>query len=135
MEELIWNKKIPLSTCLIHGYKLRTSIQDIDYDIKILGKYFNTWNMGKLSPEIIDPIYLRRELSKIQKKLAPTLALPEDPNVNFWHLYTIMIDVVNKGAPHWLWLYFNPTQGLQLSYIHPSYRKVSLNMLQRLNKM
>ena len=40
---------------------------------------------NKLNPNIIDPTHLKQELIKIQARLIPTLALPEDPYINIWH--------------------------------------------------
>ena len=45
---------------------------------------------NKLTPNIIDPSHLRQELIKIQSKLIPTLALPEDPDTNIWHYYKFL---------------------------------------------
>ena len=45
---------------------------------------------NKLTPNIIDPTHLRQELIKIQSKLIPTLASPEDPYNNIWHYYIFL---------------------------------------------
>ena len=38
----------------------------------------------------MDPTHLRQELIKIQGKLIPTIALPEDPCTNIWHFYKFL---------------------------------------------
>ena len=45
---------------------------------------------NKLTPNIIDPTPLRQELIKIQGKLIPTVASPEDPYTNIWHYYKFL---------------------------------------------
>ena len=45
---------------------------------------------NKLTPNINDPTHLRQELIKIQGKLIPTLASPEDPYTNIWHHYKFL---------------------------------------------
>ena len=40
-----------------------------------------------MSPALIDPIHLQKELTLIQKQLPPTIILPEDPTQNVWHYY------------------------------------------------
>ena len=50
-----------------------------------------------LTPKMIDPAHLRKELLKINKQLPPKISLPEDPTINIWYYYryltvTPMID-------------------------------------------
>ena len=42
---------------------------------------------GKLSPALIDPTHLQRELTSIEQQLPPSIKLPEDPRENVWHYY------------------------------------------------
>ena len=42
---------------------------------------------GKLSPALINPTHLQKELISIQKQLSPTIRLLEDPIENVWHYY------------------------------------------------
>ena len=53
---------------------------------------------NKLTPNIIDPTHLRQVLIKIQNKLIPTLALPEDPYTNNWHYYKFLTVVPMNHA-------------------------------------
>ena len=46
---------------------------------------------GKLSPALIDPTHLQKELISIQKQLLPTIRLPEDPIENVWHYFKYLI--------------------------------------------
>ena len=52
-----------------------------------LGVYLNVLSTGKLSPDIVDPIHLGKELTDMQKQLTPTLMLPDDPTTNIWHFH------------------------------------------------
>ena len=45
---------------------------------------------NKLTPIIVDPTHMRQELIKIQSKLIPTLAIPEDPYSTIWHYYKFL---------------------------------------------
>ena len=71
----------------IHSHRLRASTDKINDDVNHLGVYLNVLRTGKLSPDIVDPIHLGKELTDIQKQLTPTLMLPEDPTTNIWHFY------------------------------------------------
>ena len=71
----------------IHSHRLRTAVNDIKGDIKHLGQYLSTLSLGRLNPNITDPIHLRTGLINIQKDLSPTHALPENPANNIWHFY------------------------------------------------
>ena len=71
----------------IHSHRLRASIDKINEDVNHLGVYLNVLSTGKLSPDIVDPIHLGKELTDIQKQLTPTLMLPEDPTTDIWHFY------------------------------------------------
>ena len=71
----------------IHSHRLKASIDKIHDDVNHLGVYLNVLSTGKLSPDIVDPIHLDKELTDIQKQLTPILMLPEDPTTNIWHFY------------------------------------------------
>ena len=42
---------------------------------------------GKLSPVLIDPTHIQKEIISIPKQLPPIIRLPEDPIENVWHCY------------------------------------------------
>ena len=71
----------------IHSHRLKSSIDKILDDVNHLHVYLNVLSAGKLSPDIVDPIHLGKELTDLQKQLTPTLMLQEDPTRNIWHFY------------------------------------------------
>ena len=71
----------------IHGQRLKTSIDKIHDDVNHLAVCLNVLSTCKLSPDIVDPIHLGKELTDIQKQLTPTLMLPEDPTTNIQHFH------------------------------------------------
>ena len=71
----------------IHLNRLRTSADILKSDINKFAQYLTMLSSGKLSPALIDPIHLQKELTLIQKQLPPTIILPEDPTQNVWHYY------------------------------------------------
>ena len=65
-------------------------LKQLQNDLDLIRQYMSIHATNKLAPNIIDPTHLRQELIKIQSKLIPTLALPEDPYTNIWHYYTLL---------------------------------------------
>ena len=49
-------------------------------DIELIRSYLSTFTTGKLTPQMIDPSYLRQELLKINKQLPPKTTLPGGPH-------------------------------------------------------
>ena len=72
---------------LIHSNRLRIAVDTLKNDINRFVQYLMMLSSGKLSPALIDPTHLQKELISIQKQLPPTIRLPEDPIENVWHYY------------------------------------------------
>ena len=72
---------------LIHSNRLRIAVDTLKNDINRFVQYLIMLSSGKLSPALIDPTHLQRDLISIQKQLPPTIRLPEDPIENVWHYY------------------------------------------------
>ena len=64
---------------------LRTLLKQMKHDTILIREYLNIHSAGKFTPNIIDPVLLRRELITINKQLPQQLALPENPRINIWH--------------------------------------------------
>ena len=76
---------------MIHHTRLKTLLKQMQHDITVFREYLNIHITGKLTPNIIDPIHLKRELIKINKLLPQQLALPEKPRTNIWHYYRFLM--------------------------------------------
>ena len=72
---------------LIHSNRLRVAVDTLKNDINGFVQYLMMLSSGKLSPALIDPTHLQRELISIQQQLPPSIKLPEDPGENVWHYY------------------------------------------------
>ena len=72
---------------LIHSYRLRVAVNTLKEDINRFEQYLMMLTSGKLSPALISPTLLQRELLYIKRQLPPTIRLPEDPIGNVWHYY------------------------------------------------
>ena len=70
---------------MIHHSRLRTLLKQMKHDTILIREYLNIHSTGKLTPNIIDPVHLRRELIKINKQLLQQLELPENSRINIWH--------------------------------------------------
>ena len=57
----------------------------------MIRQYLDVHSTGKLTPVLVDPYHLRKELIKINKQLPTSLSLPEDPTTNIWHYYKFFI--------------------------------------------
>ena len=55
------------SQAMIHHSRLRTLLKQMKLDTILIREYLNIHSTGKLTPNIIDPVHLRRELIKINK--------------------------------------------------------------------
>jgi len=89
LQELFLTRRFLLiySEVVVHFNRLRTSTETLKSDINKFAQYLTMLNSGKLSPALIDPNHLQKELISIQKQLPPTIILPEDPVQNIWHYY------------------------------------------------
>ena len=89
LQELFETRRFLLiySEVVIHYNRLRVSTETLKSDINKVAQYLTMLNSGKLSPALIDPTHLQKELVSIQKQLPPTIILPEDPTHNVWHYY------------------------------------------------
>ena len=70
---------------LIHSNRLRMAVDTLKNDINRFVQYLIMLSSGKLSPALIDPTYLQRELASIKQQLPPSIKLPENPSKNVWH--------------------------------------------------
>ena len=70
---------------LIHHSRVQELIKQFQSDVTLIGQYLHVHSTGKLTPVLVDPTQLRRELLKINKQLPTSLSLPEDPTTNIWH--------------------------------------------------
>ena len=89
LQELFLTRRFMLiyAEVLVHYNRLRVSTETLKTDINKFAQYLTMLNSGKLSPALIDPTHLQKELISIQKQLPPTIILPEDPVHNVWHYY------------------------------------------------
>ena len=89
LQELFFTRRFMLiySEIVVHYNRLRTSTETLKADINKFAQYLTMLTSGKLSPALIDPTHLQKELSSIQNQLPPTITLPEDPVQNVWHYY------------------------------------------------
>ena len=72
---------------LIHHFRVQELIKQLQNDIT---QYLDVHSTGKLTPVLVDPHHLRKELIKINKQLPTSLSLPEDPTTNIWHYYKFL---------------------------------------------
>ena len=72
---------------LIHSNRLRVAVNTLKNDINRFIQYLMMLSSGKLSPALVDPTHLQKELNSIQQQLPPSIKLPEDPSENVWHYY------------------------------------------------
>ena len=75
---------------LIHHSRVQELIKELQNDITLIRQYLDVHSTGKLTPVLVDPQHLRKELIKINKWLPTTLLLPEDPTTNIWHYYKFL---------------------------------------------
>ena len=75
---------------LIHHTRIRTITRQMTNDIELIRSYLSPFTTGKLTPQIIDPTYLKQELLKNFNQLPPKIILPEDPNINIRHYYRFL---------------------------------------------
>ena len=75
------------SEFMIHHTRTRYLMKQIQQDMTLIREYLSIHTTGRLYPNIIDPIHLRKELIKINKQLPTQLSLPENPRTNIWHYY------------------------------------------------
>ena len=73
-----------------HSTMPELGLKQLQNDLDLIRQYMSVHATNKLTPNIIDPTHLRQELIKIQSKLIPTLALPEDPYTNIWQYYKFL---------------------------------------------
>ena len=76
---------------LIHHSRVQELIKQLQNDITLIRQYLDVHSTGKLTPVLVDPHHLRKQLIKINKQLPTSLSLPEDPITNIWHYYKILI--------------------------------------------
>ena len=76
---------------LIHSNRLRIAVDTLKNDINRFVQYLIMISSGKLSPALIDPTHLQRELASIQQQLPPSIKLPENPSKNVWHYYKYLM--------------------------------------------
>ena len=72
---------------MIHHTRPRNLLKQMQHDIILIREYLNIHSTGKLTPNIIDPLHIKRELIKINKPLPQQLALSENPRTNIWYYY------------------------------------------------
>ena len=53
---------------MIHHSRIRTIIRQMTTDIDLIRQYLASFTSGKLTPQMIDPAYLRKEILKINKQ-------------------------------------------------------------------
>ena len=75
---------------MIHHTRIRYLMKQLQHDMTLIREYLNIHSTGRLNPNIIDPIHLRRELININKQLPTQLSLPENPRTNIWHYYKFL---------------------------------------------
>ena len=78
------------SEFIIHHTRIRYLMKQLQHDMTLIREYLNIHSTGRLNPNIIDPIHLRRELININKQLPTQLSLPENPRTNIWHYYKFL---------------------------------------------
>ena len=71
----------------LHHVRIRSLLKQLQNYLDLTRQCMSIHTTNRLTPNIIDPTHLREELIKIQGKLIPTLALPEDSYTNIWHYY------------------------------------------------
>ena len=86
---------VPLSTArrflflhlefLIHYSRVQELIKQLENDITLIRQYLDVHSTGTLTPVLVDPHHLRKELIKINKQVSISLSPPEDPTTNIWH--------------------------------------------------
>ena len=74
----------------LHHARIRSILKQLQNGLDLIKQCMSIHVTNKLTPSIIDPTHLRQELIKIQGKLFPTLALPEDRYTNIWHYYKFL---------------------------------------------
>ena len=83
---------------LIHNSRIRSLLGQMKTDTAQIKAYLNINITGKLTPSIIDSVYLRQELLQINKQLPARLSLPEDPTEIFWYYYRFLtVSLVTHG--------------------------------------
>ena len=75
---------------LIHHSRVQELIKQLQNDITLIRQYLDVHSTGKLTPVLVDPHHLRKELIKINKQLPTSLSLPEDQTTNIWHYYKFL---------------------------------------------
>ena len=75
---------------LIHHSRVQELIKQLQNDITLIRQYLDVHSTGMLTPALVDPHHLRKELIKINKQLPASLSLPEDPTTNIWHYYKFL---------------------------------------------
>ena len=75
---------------LIHHSRVQELIKQLQNDITLIRHYLDVHSLGKLTPVLVDPHHLRKELIKINIQLPTSLSLPEDPTTNIWHYYKFL---------------------------------------------
>ena len=106
--DIIMNQLKPLFTArrflllhtelLIHHSRIRSILGQMKNDTPQIKAYLNIHITGKLTPSITDPIHLRQELLRINKKSPARLVLSEDPYRNIWHCYRFLtVSLVTHG--------------------------------------
>ena len=78
------------SEFMIHHTRIRYLMKQMQHDMTLIREYLNIHSMGRLNPNIIDPIHLRLELIKINKQLPTLLSLPENPRTIIGHYYKFL---------------------------------------------
>ena len=74
----------------LHHARIRSLLKQLQNDLDLIRQYMSIHATNKLTPNIVDPTDLRQKLIKIQSKLIPTVALPEDPYTNIWHYHKFL---------------------------------------------
>ena len=72
---------------MMHRSRIRTIIRQMTTGIDLIRQYLASFTSCKLTPQMIDPTHLRKELLEINKQLPPKISLPKDPTINIWHYY------------------------------------------------
>ena len=76
---------------LFHHSMVQELIKQLQYDITLTRQYLDLHSTGKLTPVLVDPHHLRKELIKINKQLPTSLSFPEDSTTNIWHYYKFLM--------------------------------------------
>ena len=52
---------------MTHHSRIRTLLKQMKHDTMLIREYLNIYSKGKLTPNIIDPVHLRKELIQLNK--------------------------------------------------------------------